>query len=145
MSHLPGKYAGHTPRDFWSHPYLAQYKFKGFELEQLLHFFFSLCFHLININVFFSFDQNKFEVGAFSRKIFWKVAFSLDNESSTQIFEGHVEIKIKNTGHDRGNIMQGSEQEETESPTQAISKCQLTTSREKKRECICFLGSNLKS
>lgn len=44
MSHLPGKYAGHTPRDFWSHPYLARYKFKGFELEQLLHFLLLLVF-----------------------------------------------------------------------------------------------------
>lgn len=79
---------------------LAQYEFKGSELDQLLHSFFPLSFHLININVSFPLTTSFLSRGLQLEDIKVAFLFKFDKGSSSQIFEGHVNSRKKgNVGH----------------------------------------------
>lgn len=73
---------------------LAQYEFKGSELDQLLRSFFALSFHLININVSFplttSLLSRCLQLKDIKSCLFKK---EFDKGSSSQVFEVHVNRK----------------------------------------------------
>lgn len=111
--------------------FLATYEFKGSKWEQRLHSFFPLSWHLININV--SFPLTTIILSrCLQLKDIESCLFSFDHESSSQIFEGHVNEKKKkskkeNVGHGWQNIMHGGEEAQIRLLNQTVSKCQNTT------------------
>lgn len=87
---------------------LAQYEFKGSELEQRLHFFFPLSFHLININASFPWTTIILS-RCLQLKNIKSFLFYLTRKAQTRSLRGMLTEKKDNVGQGWQNIIQGEE------------------------------------